>query len=241
MKKNKKNKIKAFTLIELILTVSIFVVVASALYNFFYTGKKVYKRLEEFGKKNSEANNFYWIFKRDISNIVLWNNYTMALKAGEIYFHVLDNTSLGKVKRIDYVLRERYFESGKVKDVERIERTLPIQKEVNVKALQGVVLLKNCKTFNFKVLAKALLPEQETDEDKDEEVLKKDVQKVIELPEWEEKSFPLAVKLEIEQAEKPLEIFYEWFPRYQYEFPKDPMIKLSVEQFEKIKRGSYES
>ena len=82
---------KAFTLIEMLLTVCLMTLISATLFNFFYMGKKVYSRVHKLNQQVTSYENCFHIVQRDILNMIEWQNCFMVLNANHLYFYVKDN------------------------------------------------------------------------------------------------------------------------------------------------------
>lgn len=246
-----KKLINAFTLIELILSVSILTIIAASLFGFFHSGKMIYKRIQDRQNKNSSVNNFFQIIQRDVEHIINWQNCYMVLNSERLYFYTSNEDSMGQISRVDYIIKQSYKNSTYSNNIERIERIYPYKEATYESTLKSTVMVSECIDVSFIASTKTEIQEEKPPEDelpKNElleeaenlEKPKKPKNSILEFRNWQFNMFPMGLKIKINKLNNEKYELNFWLTKYIYDFPTESLIKLNKEEYKKLQKTKKE-
>jgi prepilin-type N-terminal cleavage/methylation domain-containing protein len=146
-------KNRAFTLIELLLCVSILSMVLASLFAYFHAGKRAFLEVRKRIEFEFPEQRLFELFGRDLAGFVAWRDRGLVLAADRLYFHV--RVPGESIHRIDYVLRQGYRKGKPAWDVVRERR--PAFPEDGV-PVESVPIVEGCSRAAFEALAYARVP-----------------------------------------------------------------------------------
>jgi prepilin-type N-terminal cleavage/methylation domain-containing protein len=209
---------KGFTLIEVLLSISILTLIAATLLNFFYTGKLAYRKLDEYSKKETPAQELFQIIRRDLAGLQLWDDQWMVLNEKGLSFHKATEQGQGEICRVDYLPKERYEGDKKVYDIERREILYPYPKEEDsLKPRSKFMVIQGCDSISIRLLAMMKLPKSEQNDPKNTPGNPEE-RKMMAFSKWEFKASPLALQIKIKLNEnEPVQKWLGWLPLVGYQ------------------------
>lgn len=230
---------KGFTLIEVLLSISILTLIAAALLNFFYTGKLAYRKIDEYNKKETPAGELFQILSRDLASLIQWNDQWLMLNEKCLSFHKGNEEGQGEICRVDYLFKQHYEDDKKVYDLERREVVYPYPKEEEtIKPRSNVVLIQGCETISIRLLAMMKSAGSEQNDFTKSRGFS-EINKMMAFSKWEFKESPLAVQIKIKfNDNEPVREWHDWLPLVRYmdvnELPAVPQSDADKESVEEV-------
>lgn len=152
-----KDKKRAFTLIELIITLSLTTIILGVIYTFFITNTKSLSKIEINSELQTEAQNIQKEFLNyctQSEGIVEINNIKVESDNEEIlYKNILDSEGKVEINNIKFKLEDNYFKFifDKNSGILTLKSFDKYGKEINIYGLPKV-LSKNVKEFKIRPL-----------------------------------------------------------------------------------------
>lgn len=113
------------TLLEILVAVSIFSILMSAMVHFFWSGKQAYLALKDEGAVFKDSELTAHIFERDLNDIYIWNDLYLFATAEHIYFYRRQSAGQQSIARIDYLVESHYTAEGQAYALDRYETPFP--------------------------------------------------------------------------------------------------------------------
>lgn len=197
-----------FTLLEVLLSVMILSLVMTMLGRYFYAEKKAFAELRKKHLDETPVQDFFALFRKDLLGAVVWQEQGLTFKDGRITFHIASEEGMGRISRVDYVLKEEYAGDQKCYSLHRKEFAFPyVQEDEDREALNPVsdiICLKAVRRFDVFFSGVYSL----VDENNDQKPL------LFEFSEWEFKSMPVSVRVLITESSGRQAEWNSWFPEY---------------------------
>jgi prepilin-type N-terminal cleavage/methylation domain-containing protein len=214
---NFKQTKKAFTLVEILLTVTLLTIITATLYSFFSSGKIVYNRLKNNQIRYEPSNEFFQILRKDLIQLIQWNEISMVLNAEKLYFFRKNDNEYGKISKIEYRFIKGYEGNDKVTSVMRMEKVFPFDNNEKTYGISKNILLKNCKKFSCSLLGKVKKEISDEEMDDFEEDEKKEESYILKIfPKWKFNEFPIALEIRFQNNSNDPIHFKEWIPQCRY-------------------------
>ncbi len=214
---------RGFTLLEVLLSVMILSLVMTLMSRYFYTEKKAFIELKKKHLEETPVEDFFVQLKKDISKILIWQEQGLTCKDNRITFHTASEEGMGRVSRVDYVIREIYEGSGKFFNISRKEYPFPytMDDKEPLNPVSDRVCLQKVKNIEFFFSGICRIIDDNND----------DKPRLFEFQDWEFKTIPVSVRIRITEVmglEKELNF---WFPEYVFQsFEEIPPLTLKDEQ-----------
>lgn len=224
---------RGFTLLEILMSIMILSLVMTMLSRYFYIEKKAFIELKKKFLEETPVEDFFILFKKDISRALIWQDQGFTFKDNRIIFHTASEEGMGRIIRVEYFIVEIYEGGDKYFCIRRKEFIFPyaLDEKEPLNPVSDLVCLKKAKKIEFYFTGVYRITDNNNEKKS----------RLFEFREWEFKTMPVSVRLRITEASGIIKELNSWFPEYVYKsFDEISPLSLNEEQEEAILKQSAE-